>query len=72
METRIQFNSCNSNRMGFESLVELDDFSNYRIFGYISKIYGKKIKRGKYPNCGKSEMFKCRTDIFNYVLTYLI
>ena len=33
-----QLNSCNSNPLGVWEFVELDDFSNYRIFGYISEI----------------------------------
>ena len=45
------FGSYSSTRVtrilcGFGNLFKLDDFSNYRTFGCISAIYGKKIKMG--------------------------
>ena len=36
-----------------------------------TKFREKKIKRGIYPNCWKSETSKCHTDIFSYLRTYL-
>ena len=38
----------------------------------MSEIWGKKTRKsGKYSNCLKSEMFKCHTDIINYLFTSL-
>ena len=54
---------------GFGNLFELDDFSNYRIFGYIREISGKKtIKRGKYSNFENRE---CLSVTQIYLTIYL-
>ena len=53
----------------FGNSLELDDISNYRIFGYIREIYKKNDKKGEIPKFAENR--KCLRVIQIWLTIYL-